>query len=121
MLLFPHSVYLIVVFAGHGDGVDHQTHRIDRRLIRRVLVPPPDPARRERRGRLRHAYELECEVAIRRGRAHPRILHPVRRLDSDQIQAAEDDLLGRRTQPDPELLVLRFENPVLMRPALRLA
>ncbi len=51
--------------AAHGDGVDHQPHRVDRGLVGRVLVAPPDPAGRERRGRLGNAYELEREVPVR--------------------------------------------------------
>ncbi len=51
--------------AAHGDRVEHEAHGVDRCLIRRDLVPAPDPARRERCGRLRDANQLEREIPVR--------------------------------------------------------
>ena len=51
--------------AAHGDGVDHQPHRVDRGLVGGVLVAAPDPAGRERGGGLGYAHELEREVPVR--------------------------------------------------------
>ena len=51
--------------AAHRDRVEHQPHRVDRGLVGGDLVAAPDPARRERGGRLGDADELEREVPVR--------------------------------------------------------
>ena len=48
----------------HRDGVEHEAHGVDGRLVGRLLVAPSDPARRRHRRRLGHAHELEREVAV---------------------------------------------------------
>src|SRR4029079_6077067 len=49
----------------HRDRVEHQPHCGARPPIARDLVAAPDPARRERGGRLRDADELERQVPVR--------------------------------------------------------
>ncbi len=51
--------------AAHRDRIEHEAHRVDRRLVGCDLVPAPDPARREGRGRLGDANELERKVPVR--------------------------------------------------------
>src|SRR5215471_5105805 len=42
------------------------------------------------------------------------MLHPLRRLDSDEIETARHDELGRTAEGQPERLVLRFEHAMLV-------
>ena len=51
--------------AGHRDGVEDYAHAVDRSLVGGLLVAPADPPARAERGGLRHADELEREVAVR--------------------------------------------------------
>ena len=50
--------------AVHRHRVEHQPHRVDRRLVGRLLLAPADPARGGERRGLRHPDELEREVAV---------------------------------------------------------
>mmetsp|Transcript_13816 Transcript_13816/g.35487 ORF Transcript_13816/g.35487 Transcript_13816/m.35487 type:complete len:358 (+) Transcript_13816:367-1440(+) len=50
--------------AVHLDGVEHLAHHVDRRLIRRVLVPLALPLARRQGRSLRHADDLQCQVAL---------------------------------------------------------
>src|SRR5215471_795453 len=42
------------------------------------------------------------------------MLHPLRRVDPDQIKAAGDDALCSEAEPEPEAFALRFEHAVLV-------
>ena len=49
----------------HRNGVEHQAHRVDRRLVGALLLAAADPPGRTERRRLGHPHQLEREVAIR--------------------------------------------------------
>ena len=51
--------------AVHRDRVEHYAHPVDRGLVGGLLVAPADPPARAERGGLRHADELEREIAVR--------------------------------------------------------
>ena len=100
--------------AAHRDGVEHEPHRVDRRLVGRDLVPAPDPARRERRGRLRDANELERKVPVRY------LAH----VDRSYIRSGASTPTRSRQramtfcdcahEPQPERLLLGLEDAVLV-------
>ena len=46
------------------DGVEHEAHRVDGRLVGALLLAAADPARGRHRARLRDADELERDVAV---------------------------------------------------------
>ena len=50
--------------AAHRDAVEHEAHRVDRRLVGALLLAAADPARRGHRSRLGHADELHRDVAV---------------------------------------------------------
>mmetsp|Transcript_13984 Transcript_13984/g.58393 ORF Transcript_13984/g.58393 Transcript_13984/m.58393 type:complete len:401 (+) Transcript_13984:115-1317(+) len=85
--------------AVHDDRVEHEPHGIHRRLVRRALVAEAHPLRAVQRGRLRHAHELEREVA-----AHHAVVGSVRKARGPSPAAtalaaarlAVGLLLGRR-------------------------
>ena len=91
--------------AVHRHGVEHVAHRVDRRLVGRVLVAAPDPAPGGERGRLGDADELEREVAVgggrvgHRGHRNPHApSHALGGLDADEVEAAREDCLASRRQ-----------------------
>src|SRR5207237_10190352 len=50
--------------AAHADAVEHEAHRVDRRLVGALLLPAPDPPRRGHRARLGDADELHRDVPV---------------------------------------------------------
>ena len=58
----------------HRDRVEHRPHRVDRRLVGRVLVAAADPAPGAHGRRLGDAHELEREVPVWTGAAHRRLI-----------------------------------------------
>ncbi len=57
--------------AVHRDGIEHQPHGIDRRLVGALLVAAADHPRGGQRRRLGHPHQLERQVAIRQPRDRP--------------------------------------------------
>ena len=86
----------------HRDRVEHGPHRIDRGLIGGDLVAAAHPAPGGHRRRLGHTDELEREVAVRGIPFDRQTLHPLRGLDSDQIEAPGDHVLRRADKGEPE-------------------
>jgi hypothetical protein len=65
-----HRRLVLLTFADHHDAVHvhavkHVAHRVDGRLIYRLLVTAADQPRRAERRRLGHADQIEREVAVR--------------------------------------------------------
>src|SRR4029453_3202197 len=55
----------------HRDGVDYESHEVEGRLVRRVLLTTADPARGAHGRGLGDTHELEREVPVRcAARAH---------------------------------------------------
>ena len=76
LAVVEHRRLVLLALADHDDAVhrhrvEHQPHRVDGRLVGRLLLSPAHPAGGGKRGGLGHADELEREVAVGpRARAH---------------------------------------------------
>ena len=100
--------------AAHRDGVEHEPHRVDGRLVGRDLVPAPDPARRERRGRLGDANELERKVPVRYLAHVERSYIRSGASTPTRSRRAGDHVLHRTHELEPKRLLLRLEDAVLV-------